>query len=319
MSSKLDELRNRFKTKKDSSGTFKIDPEKAMFPFWKYEGNEEIKIRFLPDLNEDNPDVFYITKYEHKLVIDGKKKTIPCPWTWGEKCPICAHADKYFKAGDKKTGLEYSKKKVALARVLITKCDMPPSEREIEAGITKYEGRTMNTQFTYSLIDKIKSEILIEVDEALDADVWGTGLAHDFILSKTTSGDFNNYDKTSRFTKKPYKLQQELADSVTLIDLKTLLPENLGKEKVQALLNAHLGTVTDNDSDDSDDDSDSHDHGGEAQASAESSYSQKSESKPAASAPAPSPAPQYSSDDDDDDDDDPEMAAIINRVRNKKN
>lgn len=222
-----------------------------MYPFWQMEVNKKAVVRILPDKNQDNPYMFYTDKLEHTLSINGKDERIPCLSMYTEKCPICDLSRQFYKAEGKesKQGKYYYRKKTALVRVLVIEDPLPADEDTGENCV----GKVMNTQFSFQLMEKIKEEI---GSDALEGDIpWDMQEGYNFTIKKTPQGEHGTYAIGSGFARKQSAIDSELADTIELIDLETLLPKNPGHEFVQRKLNSHMNGEDDaGDGDDGDGD-----------------------------------------------------------------
>lgn len=241
---KLEAMRQRIKSRSEKGKKGKGSAD--VFPFWNMEIGQASKVRLLPDANEDNPDMFFVTKREHKLKIDGKTRTVICRQTFGEKCPICDLSQKYYKAGDKVKGKYYWRDITHIARVLILDTPLEPDE---ESGMETYVGQVMKTQIAYQLMQKI-DEQLTSQEDPLEALPWDIHNGYDFIIKKTKQGEHANYQVGSTFARSPSAIPAKYADNIELVDLSTYLPEDPGFDEVQALLNQHLASSNGDDSDD---------------------------------------------------------------------
>ena len=66
MSLSLDQLKNAFKKPENTE----FSGPSNYFPFWNMKVGEQAIIRFLPDLNEENPLGFMVEKTVHNLNIN---------------------------------------------------------------------------------------------------------------------------------------------------------------------------------------------------------------------------------------------------------
>ena len=231
----LADLRSKFKQKAEGKREFTGNSD--VYPHWNIPENATATIRILPDKNEDNDNYFYIDKLEHKLSINGQDRKIPCVKMYGEKCPICELSSKYYKAEGKDSvqGKYYYFKRVSLMKALIIK---DPTE-----GGESAEGQVKTIQFTYQLMKLINAALANDEEEKrLEELPWDMEAGYNFLIQKTKQGEYDNYS-TSAFSNRVSAIADKYLDAVEegQIDLSTLLPENPGVEKVQALLEAHLG------------------------------------------------------------------------------
>lgn len=218
------------KKENNNNGGYSSD----IYPFWQMAVGDEARVRILPDANDENPFLFYTDRLEHKIAINGEDKKIPCRSMYGEECPICDLSRKYYKEEGKgsKQGKYFYRNKTSLVRVLVVKDPLEPNK---DTGET-YEGKVLNTQFGYQLMEKIKEQI--SSDDLGDFTDMEEG--YDFIIKKTPQGEYGTYAVGSGFARKPSAVDADLQESIELIDLGTLLPKDFGYEKVYNMLQAHL-------------------------------------------------------------------------------
>lgn len=279
-----------------------------IYPFWEMGLNEKAVVRILPDKNLENPYMFFIDKLEHKLSINGVVEKVPCLQMYGEKCPICDLSREFYKSEGKgsENGKYYYRKKISLVRLLVIKDPLPPDEETKENA----EGKVLNTQFGYQLMEKIKEEIR---GEELDSLPWEFEDGYDFIIKKTPQGEYGTYAVGSGFARKSTSIDADLIDSIELIDLETLLPENPGYERVKRKLDAHLNGSEDTEETEETEETEDTEETVNSDAVEVVKKSEKvvGEKK----APAVSTSSKATTDDDDDDDDD--ILAQIRRNRKK--
>lgn len=218
------------KKENNNNGGYSSD----IYPFWQMAVGDEARVRILPDANDENPFLFYTDRLEHKIAINGEDKKIPCRSMYGEECPICDLSRKYYKEEGKgsKQGKYFYRNKTSLVRVLVVKDPLEPNKDTGE----NYEGKVLNTQFGYQLMEKIKEQI--SSDDLGDFTDMDEG--YDFIIKKTPQGEYGTYAVGSGFARKPSAVDADLQESIELIDLGTLLPKDFGYEKVYNMLQAHL-------------------------------------------------------------------------------
>lgn len=219
------------KARKEGAGSpFNND----IYPFWTMDVGQQARVRILPDLNEDNEYIFFKDRLEHTLSINGEDRKIPCRQMYNEECPICDLSRKWYKEEGRgsKNGKYYYRKKISLVRVLVLDDPLPPNK---DTGET-YEGKVMNTQFGFQLMEKIKEQISNDdLGEFYDLDE-----GFDFIIKKTPQGDYGTYSVGSQFARKSTSIDEDMREGIELVDFGTLLPKDFGYDKVHAMLEAHL-------------------------------------------------------------------------------
>jgi len=274
MTQTLESLRAQFGgSEKEEKTTFVSN----YYPFWNMKSGERAIVRFLPDTNQQNPRGFLVEKIFHNLVINGKKKMVPCLSMYGEECPICKLSQAYYKAKDEPNGKKYWRKKQYIAQALVVE-DPLPADEEGE----KHQGKVRFFALGYQIYNIIK-EAFAATDDGLESIPYNTHDGYDFIIKKSEKGGYADYSVGTKFYSKQRGLSENEIEVATenSISLETLLPKNPGVAKIQAMLDADVNgeDFQENDSNNDDDDF-------------------TPPAKPAA-APKPSSAPPAVTDDDD--------------------
>ncbi len=300
----LKEMKSAYKSNTESNDS----RPNNYYPFYNMDFDSKATIRFLPDLNEENPLGFLMEKLTHTLTVNGEKKNVPCLKMYGEdECPICKQSAAFYKEDEEKgitgsvNGKRLYRRKQHLAQVLVV--EDPLSYKE---GQETAQNKVKLVNIGYSIYNKIKEAF--EEDELEEVpDDYNEGT--DFMIKKIKKGQWANYDN-SKFMKRERTLTESEMAVVEggLIDLATLLPKQPTLEFVQSMLDSDLnGTVFSDEEDE------------EKSASAE-----KTKSKPAAKteprenttvsqAESSSGLPNDDADDEFDDDADAILADIRNR------
>lgn len=212
------------------------------YPFWDMPTNQRCVVRFLPDLNEDNPRGFLVEKVFHNLTINGQRETVPCLSMYDEDCPICKLSQDYYKAKDETNGKKYWRKKQYVAQAIVVE---DPIAADAATGET-HAGKVRFFALGFQIHNIIKDAFASE-DDPLESIPYEFNDGYDFVIKKTEKGGYADYTVGTKFLSKQRALSEEEIAEVSegMVDLTTLLPKNPGIEKVQALLNADLngGTV----------------------------------------------------------------------------
>lgn len=222
------------------------------YPFWDMQFNEKAIVRFVPDLNEDNPRSFMVEKVFHNLVVNGQKTSVPCLGMYDEECPICKLSSDYYKQKDEINGKKYYKKRQYIAQALIVE-DPLPTDATTGA---KNEGKLKFLAINYQLY-KIIQETFSSDDLEFPPEDLNNG--YDFTIKKTEQGKYASYTVGTKFSPRSRSLTESemVVAEDTRVDLSTLLPKNPGIDKVRSLLNADInGDTTTYTTDDSGDDYD---------------------------------------------------------------
>src|SRR4051812_6109229 len=101
---KLDSLRDAFANQNKKN-------RRTFFPFWTMQEGSTLTVRFLPDLDEDNPLGFLVENLEHELVINNEKQHLPCISMYGQSCSICQLSREYYSEKNEPAGKKYYRKK----------------------------------------------------------------------------------------------------------------------------------------------------------------------------------------------------------------
>lgn len=205
------------------------------YPFWNMQVGQQCVVRFLPDLNEENPLGFMVEKAMHTLYINGEKKSIPCLRMYGDDCPSCKVSQAYYKDGDKTNGKKYWRKKQHIAQALIVEDPLPPDQETGETHKGKVRFLALGFQIFKIIKDAFESGELDEVPVAYEGGC-------DFIIKKTQQGDYPSYTVGTKFARKTRDLsEEEIAHAEEhMVDLSTLLPQKPEEEKMESMLNAAL-------------------------------------------------------------------------------
>lgn len=201
---------------------------KLFFPFWKAPIDSTSVVRFLPDLNEDNPLVFLTENLTHELVINGKKEKVPCLKMYGEDCPICALSQKYYDEKDPEhneaLGKRYYRKKGYIGQVLIVETPIAPAEGD--------------TQLV-KLIEfgpKIYNQIMAAFKSGdLEVPPYELKGGYNFRIKKTKSGEYADYG-TSSFAPKQVDVADDLIAKLELYDLAKYRSARISRAQLEAML-----------------------------------------------------------------------------------
>jgi hypothetical protein len=202
------------------------------YPFWNMPAGSKVVLRFLPDLNENNPRGFMVEKVIHQLTINGQAKKIPCLSMYDEPCPICALSQSYYKAKDEINGKKYWKNRQYLAQALVIEDPLPADETTGE----KHTGKVRMIALGYQIFKIIKAAFQ---DDELEGVPYDVENGHDFIIKKT-DGKYADYTTGTKFSNRSRPLTDAELESAEagMVDLATLLPKNPGLVVVEAMLNA---------------------------------------------------------------------------------
>lgn len=217
---------------KESSGG---NSNNNYYPFWDMQVGQRCVVRFLPDLNENNPRGFLVEKVTHNLTVNGQRRTVPCLSMYEEDCPVCKVSQDYYKAKDDVNGKKYWKKRQYIAQALIVE---DPLEADKDSG-ENHEGEVRAISLGFQIYNIIKEAF---GSDELDAIPYDFQDGYDFIIKKTEQGQYASYAVGTKFANKQRSLTDaELeAAEAGMVDLATLLPANPGEDFIRTRLNADL-------------------------------------------------------------------------------
>lgn len=224
-------LRQQFAKKENNGGE---GGNNNYYPFWQMDTGKNATVRFIPDLNQDNPFSFLVKKMHHELKIGDEVKKIPCLKQYDAQadCPICkASAAAYKSEGkDTVTGKALYRKLQYVGQVLVIADPLPT-----EAGVpSPHQGTVKIVSMGPKIYDSIKDSF--ESGE-LEVDPSDYHEGTNFQIKKTQSGEYADYSR-SKFTSRPSALTDAEIEIATAaqVDLSTLLPAKPEYAKVEELL-----------------------------------------------------------------------------------
>lgn len=296
MSLSLDQLRSAFK--KDTTANTG-NGLGNYYPFHKMQTGESSTVRFLPDLNSDNPMGFLVEKRTHTLTINGQKRNVPCRTMYGEDCPICKVSSAYYKANDAVNGKKYWRKLQYIGQALIVDSPIPVKDGE-EAATGTVKLMTINPQLYKVIKEAFESGDLENIPFDYE-------MGTNFIIKKDQQGEYASYI-LSKFAKRETALDDDTIEFVKgqLKDLSTVLPKCPDLTEVEAMLEADMtGAEYKAGNQSRAQESAGNDDDAEMQAAMERMRSRRAAAVADEDAPAPTrQAPVAAAADEDDDDDD---------------
>ena len=199
---------------------------KKFFNFWKAPTDSTSVVRFLPDLDEDNPMGFLVENLTHELVVNGKREKVACLKMYGEDCPICALSQKYYDEKDPEhneaLGKKYYRKKSYIGQVLVLET---PVEHDAEQLVKLID-------FGPAIFNQIQAAFKSGDLENPPYELKG---GYNFRVKKTKSGEYASYT-TSNFSPKQTDVADEVIDAIELYDLKTFRTPKTSRAQLEAML-----------------------------------------------------------------------------------
>lgn len=221
----LAELTEQFSKKTESSGTGN-QAWKLFFPFWKAEMDTVSTIRFLPDLDENNPMGFLVENLTHDLFINGKKETVACLKMFDEDCPICKLSQKYYDEKspehDEKLGKKYYRKKSYIGQAIVIET---PIEHDHDQLVKLIE-------FGPAIFKQIQAAFRSGDLEESPFELLG---GYNFRIKKTKSGEYASYT-TSSFAPKQTDVDDAVIARLELFNLADYRAQRFSHDVLEAML-----------------------------------------------------------------------------------
>jgi hypothetical protein len=199
---------------------------KLFFNFWKADMDSVSIVRFLPDLDEDNPMGFLVENLAHELVINGKREKVPCLKMYGEDCPICALSQDYYDEKsanhNEQLGKKYYRKKAYIGQVLVMET---PIEHDQEQLVKLIE-------FGPAVFKQIQAAFQSGDLEEAPFELKG---GYNFRIKKTKSGEYASYT-TSSFAPKQTDVGDDVIEKLNLYNLADYRTARMSRDVLEAML-----------------------------------------------------------------------------------
>ncbi len=221
----LAELTEQFKGKTSEGGggnaTWKL-----FFNFWKADMDTVSTVRFLPDLDEENPMGFLVENLAHELVINGKREKVPCLKMYGQECPICALSQDYYDEKspnhNEQLGKKYYRKKSYIGQVIVMES---PIEHDQEQLVKLIE-------FGPAVFKQIQAAFQSGDLEEAPFELKG---GYNFRIKKTKSGEYASYT-TSSFAPKQTDVGDDVIEKLNLFNLADYRTPAISRDQMEAML-----------------------------------------------------------------------------------
>ena len=234
----LDQLKNAFASKATGGGG--DQNWKKFFSFWKMPDDTQCVVRFLPDLDDENPMGFLVENLTHTLVVNGEKKTVPCLSMHGESCPICELSRQYYDEKNEELGKKYYRKKSYIGQVLVIESPIEHDQNQIVKLI----------DFGPKIFKLIQAAFQSGDLEEPPYELKG---GYNFRIKKTKAGQYSDYG-TSSFSPKQTDVDDGLIEQMNLYSLKDYRTAYMDRATLEAMLMADRTGSSYNGSDDAGDD-----------------------------------------------------------------
>lgn len=220
--SKLEALKAAFDKKNTSTGS-SDQSWKLFYPFWKMPEEAVSIVRFLPDLDEDNPLGFLVENLQHELIINGKTERVGCLSMHGEHCPICELSRKYYDEENKDMGKKYYKKKSYIGQVIVVESPIEHDQSQLVKLI----------EFGPQVFTQIQAAFNSGDLEEAPYELKG---GYNFRFRKTKTGSGQNSYATSNFAPKQTDLDDDLIEQLKLFNLSEYRAKRLDAATLEAML-----------------------------------------------------------------------------------
>ena len=221
----LASLTEQFKQKASDTGaggaTWKL-----FFNFWKADMDSVSVVRFLPDLDEENPMGFLVENVSHELMINGKREKVPCLKMYGEDCPVCALSQQYYdeKSPDhnETLGKKYYRKKSYIGQVIVMETPIEHDQDQLVKLI----------DFGPAVFKQIQAAFSSGDLEEAPFELKG---GYNFRIKKTKSGEFASYT-TSSFAPKRTDVGDDVIEKLQLLNLADYRTAHVSRDVLEAML-----------------------------------------------------------------------------------
>ena len=179
-------------------------------------GNANATIRFLPQQDPSKAPI-KLTFY-HRFKTEGRWFSEECPFTIGEKCPVCEFSSTINWDGSKaeyEEGSKHWRTKGYYANILVVKDEANPEN----------EGKVFLYKFGHSIYKLIEKIIAPKDEDETPLNIFDFDSGYNFKLKMIQKSGFNNYDENSKFVMTASeiadgdeKAQEEIYNSILPFD-----------------------------------------------------------------------------------------------------
>jgi hypothetical protein len=221
----LAELTAQFNAKASGEGSGDQN-WKLFFSFWKADVDTVSTVRFLPDLDEENPMGFLVENLTHELMINGKREKVACLKMYGKECPICALSQQYYdeKSPDhnEALGKKYYRKKSYIGQVMVVESPVEHDQDKLVKLI----------DFGPAVFKQIQAAFQSGDLEEAPYELKG---GYNFRIKKSKSGEYASYT-TSSFQPKQTDVADDVIEKLVLFNLADYRAPEVSKDQLEAML-----------------------------------------------------------------------------------
>ncbi len=161
--------------------------------FWSLKkdssGNANATIRFLPQKDPSTSPI--LLTFRHAFKNAGKWFIDECPFTIGEKCPVCEYSQSIWGSNETVARLHWRTKSY-IANIIVVSDENNPEN----------EGKVFLYKFGKKIYDKVLEIIAPEDEDETSVNIFKFDEGLNFKLKLVQVGGYNNYDK-SKFLMTP--------------------------------------------------------------------------------------------------------------------
>jgi hypothetical protein len=235
----LEQLRANLRLKEEASKPkVKVQKADVVYKHWDIPLNSEAVVRFLPDLDTNNPEGFWVTKLTINLPFSGQvggdyptdndvSVTVPCMEMFGKPCPIISAIRPWWKDDAKKEmARQYYKKKSYIFQGFVVSSPFEETNAP--------ENPIRRFSISQSIYEIIYAGIMNpEYEDMLTDFVTG----RDFKIKKTQKGEYANYGSSGwRVSPRALSENELIAiEEYGLFNLKEQLGQEPDSDGVEAI------------------------------------------------------------------------------------
>lgn len=195
---------------------------KLFYPFWKMADNQTAVVRFLPDVDADNPMMFLVENLTHKLVINGEEKTVPCLKMYDDGCPVCELSARYYSEKNEAMGKKYYRKKEFIGQTIIIESPIDHDQNVLVKLIS----------FGPKIFQRIQAAFKSGDLEVPPFEFKG---GYNFRLNKTKNNQWADYS-TSSFAPRATDIDDAVVSQLELYDLKNYRTPAMDRTVIEAMI-----------------------------------------------------------------------------------
>ena len=183
---------------------------KKFFAFYKAEVGTTTTWRFFPDADVDNPLGFLVENLTHEFRVNGKRERYACLRMYGEACPTCDRAARYFDKNsldhDEDLGRVFYRKRSFIGQGMVVSASFADQNTDVPRLI----------EFGPKIFKAIQTAFQ---SGDMDDPPYEFKGGHNFRIVKSKSGEYPDYG-SSTFSPRPSDVDLAIVESIKLYDLR---------------------------------------------------------------------------------------------------